>query len=582
MQLIEGYTAAREALQKSNAGRALGADAAVENAVREICEAVRAEGDTALLRFERQFDCPTLELSQLRVSQNEIETAWQSLPRQAQRALERAADNIEHFHRKQPFGDWFTTSPDGVFLGQRFTPIERVGLYAPNYRAAYPSSVLMVAIPARVAGVRDLVLASPPGRDGASHPVILAAARVAGISEIYKIGGAVAMAALAYGTPSVPAVDKIVGPGSIYVTLAKKYLYGTVGIDGLYGPSEVVVLADGSGDLDVLAPQIAADLIAQAEHGADSFVCLVTPSRPLSEAVMREVETQLAASPRAAILRESLANSLVLCVDSLDEACALCDLAAAEHVEVWSHDALTLSARIKHAGAVFLNTPVPLGDYIAGPSHVLPTGTTARFGHGIGVDMFLKRTSVIAASTASIAALADDLETIALLEDLPGHAAAVQRAAQPAALKFRKPTAADLLAAAEAGDAGLVKNILERAPHLVDATGENEMTPLLVAAREGRTEIVALLLAAGADIEATDSEHRSTPLGWAAFYGRRDAAEVLLVHGADVRDRNTYGQTPMEVALAGQQGAWQAWSPATEQDYEAVAQLLRPHSLPDC
>jgi histidinol dehydrogenase len=434
MQIIEGYEAAREALLKANAARAFSAQPELERTVREICEAVRAEGDAALLRFERQFDCPTLDLAQLRVPAREMDAAWESLPSAAQRALQRAADNIEYFHRRQPCGDWFTTSRDGIFLGQRYTPIERVGMYAPNYRAAYPSTVLMLAVPARVAGVRELVLASPPARDGSSHPVILAAAKVAGITEIYKIGGAPAMAALAYGTAAVPAVDKIVGPGSIYVTLAKKYLYGTVGIDGLYGPSEVVVLAD-AGQLSeeaahsasALAPQLAADLIAQAEHGADSFVCLIATSRALCEAVLQEIEVQLDLSTRAGILRESLRDAPALCVRSLDEACALSDLAAAEHVEVWSRDALALSARLRHAGAVFLNTPVPLGDYIAGPSHTLPTGATARFAHGIGVETFLKRTSVVSASPHSIATLSGDLEFLATLEDLPGHAAAVNR-----------------------------------------------------------------------------------------------------------------------------------------------------------
>jgi histidinol dehydrogenase len=281
-----------------------------------------------------------------------------------------------------------------------------------------------------VAGVREMVLASPPGRDGKSHPVILAAAKVAGISEVYRVGGAVAMAALAHGTDSIRGVDKIVGPGNIYVTLAKKYLYGTVGIDGLYGPSEVVVLADETVEALTHAAQIAADLIAQAEHGADSFVCFITTSHLLAAAVTSEVESQVEASGRAAILRQSLAHSLLLCVDDLHDAIELANLAAAEHVEIWSRDALAVMPRIKHAGAVFLNTPVPLGDYIAGPSHTLPTGATARFAHGIGVETFLKRTSVISASRDAVAALADDLAVLAELEDLPGHAAAVVRAAQ--------------------------------------------------------------------------------------------------------------------------------------------------------
>ncbi len=424
MRLIEGYQPCRAALEKSNAARAFSNNDAIETAVREICDDVRLRGDEALLEIERRFDCPTLELAQLRVTPREMEEAWRSLPASAQKALQRAADNIEAFHRAQPVGDWFVTSPDGAFLGQRYTPVERAGMYAPNYRAAYPSTVLMLAMPAKVAGVPEVVLASPPGQSGDSHPMILAAAKVAGIEEIYKIGGAAAMAALAYGTQSVRKVDKIVGPGSIYVTLAKKYLYGTVGIDGLYGPSEVVVLADGAPDTLALSPQLAADLIAQAEHGADSFVCFVSPSREICDAVANQVEAQVARSSRGEILRESLQNSLMLCVETLDDAIELTNLAAPEHAEVWSRDALSLMPKIKHAGAIFLNTPVPLGDYIIGPSHTLPTGATARFAHGVGVETFLKRTSIIAASQETMAALAEDLATLALLEDLPGHAAA--------------------------------------------------------------------------------------------------------------------------------------------------------------
>jgi histidinol dehydrogenase len=424
MQLIEGYEPCHAALEEANAARALTNNPEVETAVREICEAVRKRGDEALLEIERRFDCPTLELSQLRVTQDDIDSAWRGLPSNAQKALQRAADNIEAFHRAQPVGDWFTTSPDGAFLGQRYTPIERVGMYAPNYRAAYPSTVLMLAMPAKVAGVPEVVLASPPGRDGSSHPMILAAARVAGIEEIYKIGGAAAMAALANGTNTVKKVDKIVGPGSIYVTLAKKYLYGTVGIDGLYGPSEVVVLADSAPETLSLAPQLAADLIAQAEHGADSFVCFVSPSREICNAVAKQLEAQVARSSRGEILRESLESSLMFCVENLEEAIELTNLAAPEHAEIWSRDALAIMPQIKHAGAVFLNTPVPLGDYIIGPSHTLPTGSTARFAQGVGVETFLKRTSVIGASQATMAALAEDLATLALLEDLPGHAAA--------------------------------------------------------------------------------------------------------------------------------------------------------------
>ena len=438
MQLIEGFQAARETLIASNARRAHSNQPEVEQTVRDICEAVRNEGDDALLRFERQFDCATLERENLRVTPQEIDDAWSSTRCEVRSALQRAADNIAAFHRKQPSGDWFSTSRDGVFLGQRYTPIERVGMYAPNGRAAYPSTVLMLAIPAQVAGVPQIVLASPPDENGLCNPTILAAAKIAGITEIYKIGGAGAVAALAIGTETVAKVDKIVGPGSIYVTLAKKYFGGEVGIDGLYGPSEVMILADvseggarGEGRITrQLAPQLAADLIAQAEHGSDSFVALVATSPMLCAAVMSEVASQVESSTRSSILRESLRNALVFRVETMEEACAVCDLAAAEHVEIWSRDALFLSRKIKHAGAIFLNTPVPLGDYIAGPSHTLPTGATARFAHGVGVETFLKRTSIVSASREALASLVDDLTILAQTEDLPGHARAVQIAAQ--------------------------------------------------------------------------------------------------------------------------------------------------------
>lgn len=426
MQKIEGYQAARAALEQSNSERAFASSPEVEMRVREICEAVRSRGDEALLEFEQKYSCADLTLDSLRVSPEEIEAAWENTPQPARAALERAAKNVEAFHRAQPREDWTITTPEGATLGQKYSALQRVALYAPHGRAAYPSTVLMLAMPARVAGVSKIVLATPAGKDGKAHPTVLAAARVCGISEIYKIGGAQAMAALAYGTASIPKVDKLVGPGSIYVTLAKKHLYGTVGIDGLYGPSEVVVLADESAQDK--AAQLAADLIAQAEHGEDSFVCFVTTSGELLERVLSQVDEQVAASSRAEFLRLSLKNSLALGVGSLDEAIDLANLAAAEHVEVWSDNAELIAKRIEHAGAIFLNTPVPLGDYILGPSHTLPTGATARFASGVAVDTFLKRSSIISAPGTAIAALADDLSIIAELEDLPGHARAAQLA----------------------------------------------------------------------------------------------------------------------------------------------------------
>lgn len=429
MRILQGFAASLAAIEASNAARAFTASPELETQVRDICESVRHHGDESLLDFCRKFDSPTLQIDSLRVTEAEIKEAWAQLPCEARKALERAAANIEAFHRAQAPRDFFTTSAEGSFLGNRWTPIERVGLYAPNGRAAYPSTVLMLAVPARVASVREIVLATPASPDGKAHPVILAAAKIAGVTEIYKMGGAAAMGAFAYGTATVPKVDKVVGPGSIYLTLAKKHLFGVVGIDGLYGPSEVAIVADETLDSEQLAPQLAADLLAQAEHGGDSFVTFLSPSATLCGAVLQELEVQSSASPRAKLAAQSLAESFICHVETMDGACQLCDLVAAEHVEIWSNNALAWSQKIANAGAIFLNTPVPLGDYIIGPSHTLPTGATARFASGVGVDTFLKRTTLVSAPKAAIAALADDLATIAHLEDLPGHAAAARRAA---------------------------------------------------------------------------------------------------------------------------------------------------------
>ncbi len=425
MQRVEGTAATRAAIETANAARAFTASPKIEAAVRQICDDVQTRGDNAVIENCRQFDCPDLQIANLRVTETEIEAAWNALPAKAQGALQRAAANLDAFHRVQKPQDFTFDSPDGARLGNRWTPIERVGIYAPNGRAAYPSTVLMLAMPARVAGVKDVVLATPANKDGNAHPVILAAARVACIREIYKVGAAAAMAALAYGTDTIPRVDKLVGPGSIYLTLAKKHLFGVVGVDGLYGPSEVAIVAEQGAD----AAQIAADLLAQAEHGSDSFVAFLTPSQNLLNEVEGEIETQSQQSPRAQLARQALESSLLCRVESMGAACELCDLIAAEHVEIWSDDAHKWADHIPNAGAIFLNCPVPLGDYIIGPSHTLPTGATARFASGVGVDTFLKRTSIIEAPKASIEKLADDLETIALLEELPGHAAAVRRAA---------------------------------------------------------------------------------------------------------------------------------------------------------
>lgn len=418
MQLIKGFQNAITAARRANVARQPGAAPEIETAVRDICLAVQTEGDEALLRYERQFTCATLQLAQLRVRQEEMNAAWKEISDAAKNALQHAANNIEEFHRHQPRGDWNSVSKDGVNYGQRYLPIERAGLYAPHGRAVYPSTVLMLGVPAKVAGVPEIVLASPADKTGNAHPLILVAAQIAGIEEIYKIGGAQGMAALAYGTATIPRVDKIAGPGSIYVTLAKKYLYGTVGIDGLFGPSEVAIVADNNAD----PSRLALDLMAQAEHGADSFVCLIVTSNELASKVLSSLEAKVKGHSREEILRQSLSASSLFVVENLDEAIILCNEIAAEHVEIWSENADFISQKIKHAGAIFLNTPVPFGDYIAGPSHTLPTGTTARFAAGVGVDTFLKRSSIVSASPESLAKMSEDLAILATLEELPAHA----------------------------------------------------------------------------------------------------------------------------------------------------------------
>lgn len=432
MQRIAGVEAARQALQVANQRRQFGGGAtpAAEAAVRDICARVQSGGDEAIVELERRFDCPTLTASQLRVPPAEIEAALKGLDPAVRQALEAAAANIAAFHQQQPRGDWEQEISPGLRLGQRYTPLERVGLYAPCGRAVYPSTVLMLAVPARIAGVPEIVLATPPQRDGSAHPLILAAAAQAGITEIYRVGGAVAMAALAYGSPSIPPVHKLVGPGNLYVTLAKKHLYGQVGIDGLYGPSEVVILADGPGAHQQV-PQIAADLLAQAEHGEDSFVCCVTTSDALADLILAALEVQAQASPRHALLQASLQHSLMLVCSTLADAVGLVNLAAAEHVEIWSHEARSVLPQIQHGGGIFLNTPVPFGDYVAGPSHTLPTGTTARFAGGVGVDTFLKRSSVVEADESARERLRGPLEVLAGVEGLPGHAGVTGFQAQP-------------------------------------------------------------------------------------------------------------------------------------------------------
>ncbi|MCD9025200.1 histidinol dehydrogenase [Cohnella silvisoli] len=396
-------------------------------AVKEIVDAIRREGDDALLRYTAAFDKVTLTPERLRVTEEEIQGAYAHVEPEFLTALRQAAANITAFHEKQKRGTWIDVAEDGTMLGMVLRPLKRVGLYVPGGKAAYPSSVLMNVLPAKVAGVPEIVLVTPPstgGREGID-PYILVAAAEAGVTEMYRVGGAQAVAALAYGTASIPAVDKICGPGNIYVALAKRAVFGAVDIDSIAGPSEIVVLADDSAD----PRYIAADMLSQAEHDEMASAVLVTPSQGLADAVAAELERQVATLPRVDIARRSLEQyGAILIVDSLDEGLDVVNKLAPEHLEVMTEDPLDLLGRIETAGAIFLGPycSEPVGDYFAGPNHILPTNGTARFSSPLSVDDFLKKSSLIRYSKKALLRDAAGIATLARHEGLEGHARAVE------------------------------------------------------------------------------------------------------------------------------------------------------------
>ncbi|MDR2546740.1 MAG: histidinol dehydrogenase [Lachnospiraceae bacterium] len=396
-----------------------------EKTVAEIVTAVKNDGDTALFHFSQKFDRFSLEADNIRVTAIEIAAAYEWVDDGFVKAMKRAAANIGDFHQKQKQNSWFDIKDDGSVLGQRVTALDSVGVYAPGGTAAYMSSVLMNVIPAKVAGVKRIVLATPPDQEGNIAAGILVAADIAGVDEIYKVGGAQAIAALAYGTQSIPKVDKITGPGNIFVTLAKKAVYGVVGIDSLAGPSEILIIADETAN----PVYIAADLLSQAEHDELASAVLVTVSRRLAEAVSLEVAKQMEELPRKAIAAASLARyGYILLVSDLDEAAVIANDIAAEHVEILTADPFMLMAKIRHAGAIFLgeHSPEPLGDYFAGTNHVLPTNGTARFSSGLGVDDFCKKTSIISYTAAALRRDSDEIMAIAGEEGLHAHANAIK------------------------------------------------------------------------------------------------------------------------------------------------------------
>ena len=388
-------------------------------AVDEVIAEVRQRGDAALREYTRRFD--GAELQDLWVSAEEFDAARRAVDPYFIETLKEAAENIRRFHERQRHNDFVLTDRAGIVMGQRWTPIETVGICVPRSPEAFPSTILMNAIPAQIAGVTDIVIVTPPRPDGTVSPEALMAAELAEVTEVFKIGGAQAVAALAYGTESVPRVDKIVGPGAVFVATAKRKVFGQVAIDMIAGPSEILVLADGKTN-----PQwAAADLLSQAEHDPLSSAVLVTDSRRVAEQVQAEVEAQLEDLPRRDIARRSMEeNGKIIVTDSLDKAVEAVNRIAPEHLELCVEDPFALLPRIRNAGSVFLGrtTPEALGDYFAGPNHTLPTSGTARFSSPLGVDDFMKRSSFLCYDRAALNACGDRIADFARREGLEGHA----------------------------------------------------------------------------------------------------------------------------------------------------------------
>lgn len=393
-------------------------ESGVEDKVRAIIDDVKERGDAALLDYSERFDGVRPE--SLRVTEEEIEAAYASEDAEFIATLHAAYENIRAFHANQVREGFRMEGEDGVILGQKITPIERAGLYVPGGTARYPSSVLMNAVPAKLAGVKEIVMVTPPDKDGSIPSAILAAAKVAGVDTIIKTGGAQAVAALAYGTESTPKVDKVVGPGNIFVATAKRMLYGVVDIDMIAGPSEILVVADGACDAEC----VAADLLSQAEHDRLASAVLVTDSEELAHAVSEALERQIPTLPRAEIARASIdTNGKIILVSDMDEAVEISNRIAPEHLELCVDDPFALLDKVKHAGSVFLgrNVPEALGDYFAGPNHTLPTSGTARFSSPLSVDDFVKKTQYISYSQTALEKAKDHVARFAFKEGLQAH-----------------------------------------------------------------------------------------------------------------------------------------------------------------
>ena len=395
-----------------------------EGRVNDIITNVREKKDEAVFSYTKQFDGADINASNVLVTKEEIEEAYSLVDEKLLTVIRKALVNIKKYHEKQVQNSWFTTE-DGIILGQKVTALEKAGVYVPGGKAVYPSSVLMNVLPAKVAGVDKIIMCTPPGKDGKVYPSTLVAANEAGVDEIYKVGGAQAVAAMAFGTESIPKVDKIVGPGNIYVALAKKAVFGYVSIDSIAGPSEILVLADETAN----SKFVAADLLSQAEHDEMASAILITTSQELAEKVSEEVDKFVAQLSRKEIIQKSLDNyGYILVADTLDDAINATNAIASEHMEVVTKDPFSVMTRIRNAGAIFVGeySSEPLGDYFAGPNHVLPTNGTAKFFSPLGVDDFIKKSSVISYSREALEKVHKDIEQFAECEQLTAHANSIK------------------------------------------------------------------------------------------------------------------------------------------------------------
>lgn len=396
-----------------------------EERVAAILKQVKEKGDEALFAYTEQFDHAHLTKETVRVSEEEIAEAYEKTDEKLIGVIRKALENIRSYHEKQKQYSWFDSKPDGTLFGQKVTPLKRVGVYVPGGKAVYPSSVLMNVIPARIAGVDEVIMVTPPGKDGKVSPHTLVAAKEAGVDAIYKVGGAQAIAALAYGTESIPKTDKIVGPGNIYVALAKKAVYGYVSIDSVAGPSEILVIADETAN----PRYVAADLLSQAEHDELASAILVTTSAELAEKVSDEVDGFLKELSRAEIIQKSLDNyGYILVAQTMEEAIETANEIASEHLEILTKNPFDVMTKIRNAGAIFLGeyASEPLGDYFAGPNHILPTNGTAKFFSPLSVDDFIKKSSIISYSRDALEKIHEDIEYFAQAEQLTAHASSIK------------------------------------------------------------------------------------------------------------------------------------------------------------